>query len=946
MYWLLINSLVKNEKKVKKIDKIGEAISIISNYDGNNPYILDLKLKLINNKRYTPSELEIEYLLINKDVEPKVINKTVRITDWWGRKKMGTWIWDYDNPPDKIKIISYLGETKDYYLCLIKYRATVPASINYIPKQALWSNFLVEDYHSMQIDFDRYDKLSASKNAGRKIKDHQKEAVQFLLSRKKCILADDMGLGKMEPVSSLIPTVDGFKKMGDIEVGDRVFNMHGNAVAVVNVYKHHQKDIYKVTFSDGTSVRCGLEHLWYVKSQESQEWETKSLETILDEGLYTSDENRPLKWLIPTVKPIDYRLDNFNLSYFNDCICELITNIDNEYIEIPNKLKISTIKTRKTLLGELMDERGVITDKNEVFFTVKSKKLLEDVKELIFSLGGIALDINDDTIQVITNFNPFKKKKFNVPEKVNLDRYISKVEFDGVEDAQCIYVDSPEHTYTTGRHYVVTHNTLELSVASIEGNFDSVLIICPASLKTNWKKELMWYVPERDITIIDSFLGKTREELEEFLGYAKGKSNMKLADLQKEAREQGKWKENRFVIVNYDILNEFYEIPKSRSAENMAKALENSPILKYIMNKKSLIIIDEAHRLSDTKSQRYKIVDNLIRRGNPDSVYLATGTPITNNPQNLFCILKLINDPITSDWEYFVKRYCGAMKIPAKGEKERWSNYFLRSRGKTYAQLTESERILLKEYISQNARKITIMKEATNLDELKSRVSHIYLRRVKEDLSEGLPQKTIHEVVYEFNPQQRAEYSRLWADYEKEQLEIDPTKEINKELLEGAVYRRYCSTQMVPNTIKMTEKFISRGEKVIIATCYDDELNQLKEHFGEKCVVYNGKMNQKQKDIAQKAFMEDPNVMVFIGQVVAAGVGLTLTVSNKLIFNSYSYTDVENKQMEDRIYRIGQTKDVDIYYQLFKDTVCERVWNICLRKEYVFNAVIKKEEEK
>ena len=84
----------------------------------------------------------------------------------------------------------------------------------------------------------------------------------------------------------------------------------------------------------------------------------------------------------------------------------------------------------------------------------------------------------------------------------------------------------------------------------------------------------------------------------------------------------------------------------------------------------------------------------------------------------------------------------------------------------------------------------------------------------------------------------------------------------------------------------MADDFISQGEKVIIATCYDEELNTLKEYYGEKCVVYNGKMSQKQKDAAQKAFMEDPNVMVFIGQVIAAGVGLTLTVANKLIFNN------------------------------------------------------------
>ena len=47
--------------------------------------------------------------------------------------------------------------------------------------------------------------------------------------------------------------------------------------------------------------------------------------------------------------------------------------------------------------------------------------------------------------------------------------------------------------------------TLELSVGAIEGNFDSVLIICPASLKTNWRDELVWYVAnEGDVAWVDS----------------------------------------------------------------------------------------------------------------------------------------------------------------------------------------------------------------------------------------------------------------------------------------------------------------------------------------------------------------------------------------------------------------------------------------------------------
>ena len=673
------NYLMFNSIKAKN-----EAILKLKEYSGINPYILELKRDIVlKNKTELLSNFVIEYILTNFNFNPIPINKTVKITDWFGEKLKKDY--EIEFLPEKLRIFTLIGETKSIFHVLVKYRQNMEPMEMFILKKAILGNFLVEDYHNFKVDFNRYDMLSSSKDPNRRVKEHQKEAVQFLLSRKKCILADDMGVGK----------------------------------------------------------------------------------------------------------------------------------------------------------------------------------------------------------------------------------------------------------------------SLELSVASIEGNFDSVLIICPASLKTNWRDELKWYVPERDITIIDSPNRMTKPELEKYLGYKEGRSGLTVKELQEEAKDRGKWEDNRFVIVNFDILDEFYKFPKSRSKENLKISEEQSPMLQYIMNKKSLIIVDEAHRLSDNTSIRYKVINDLIKRGKPDSVYLATGTPITNSPQNFYCVLKLINDTITDDWDYYMKRYCGAMKIPAKGEKERWTNYFLKRVNKqSWYDLTSEEKDKLKEYINENARKITIIKDATNLEELKLRVQHLYLRRTKEDISGGLPNKTVHEIFYDLSPLQRVEYNKLWDEYETAQLEADPTKEINKELLEGAIYRKYCAMEMIPYTIKAAENLISNGKKVIIATCYDDEINELKKYFGDRAVIYNGKMNIKQKDNAKEMFLNNPNVTVFLGNIVAASVGLTLIVSNTLIFNSFSYTSAENKQMEDRIYRIGQTKDVDIYYHMFRNTRCEDVWNICLRKEIIANTIIKKEAEK
>ena len=110
--------------------------------------------------------------------------------------------------------------------------------------------------------------------------------------------------------------------------------------------------------------------------------------------------------------------------------------------------------------------------------------------------------------------------------------------------------------------------------------------------------------------------------------------------------------------------------------------------------------------------------------------------------------------------------------------------------------------------------------------------------------------------------------------------------------------------------------------------------------------MFNGKCSLKQKDAAVEAFMHDDNVKVFLGNITSASVGITLISACKLIFNDFSYLVSDDSQMQDRIYRIGQTKPVDIYYQMFRNTQYERMWNIVLRKTAIIDAVIKKEDDK
>ena len=673
----------------QEIEKKNTAIDLLKNYDGINTYLLALKRDIITYKKVDKlTDFNVDYILKNINYQIKDINKIVRVIDWYGDELKDKWETDFRI--EKILIKKLLGETDKFYHCFIQYRKNVEPSYAFLKKNGIIGNFLLEDYHNISIDFDRYDRLSMSRTPDnpRKIKNHQKEAVQFLISRKKCILADDMGTGK----------------------------------------------------------------------------------------------------------------------------------------------------------------------------------------------------------------------------------------------------------------------STSLTVASIEGNFDAVLIICPASLKSNWFNELTNYISEKDISIIGGVNEMKKNEIEKYLGYGEGKSGKNLNELKEEAKERGKWTDNRYVIINFDILDDVYKVSRAKTKEGIEKAVENSPMLKFLLNKKSLIIIDEAHKLSNNTSDRYKIIKDLINKSNPHSIYLSTGTPITNDPANYFNLLSLLNDPLTIDREFYYMRYCDAFKMPIneqqKQKKQQLTQEFLNSHNKnTWYDLTVEEKKSLNDIINKRVIQKIIPKGGKNLEELKMQTAHIYLRRTKDDIGD-LPPKYIHERVFELNKEQMAEYKKLWDEYEAAKLEENSNKELNKELIEGGIYRKYLSNQMVPNTIKLAEKCLARGEKIVIACCYDDELYTLRDYFKDKCVIYNGKMSLKEKDEAIKKFNSDPNVMIFIGNIIAAGVGITLTSSRVVIFNNFSYVPGDNSQFQDRVHRIGQTRDVHIFYQFFKDTQYEKMWNTVLSKSLIINQVIKKEDEK
>lgn len=213
------------------------------------------------------------------------------------------------------------------------------------------------------------------------------------------IFSGSRGRGKEQPISSLVLSDKGFIRMGDVTLDTKVFGCDGKLHPVTGIYPQGVKDVYEITFSDGTTARCGLEHLWKVVDMDHMELhknapkeEVLTTECLLNRSLL-SGRNRKFRYKIPVCKPIKFeRKDTFISPYLMGCLLGdgcfsgkhyiSITSADNLIIDIfknellKNNYKLSPkkCKNNKCIDFDILPiNRG---DKNKYVDEIKKLNLL------------------------------------------------------------------------------------------------------------------------------------------------------------------------------------------------------------------------------------------------------------------------------------------------------------------------------------------------------------------------------------------------------------------------------------------------------------------------------------------------------------------------------------------------------------------------------------------
>ena len=398
------------------------------------------------------------------------------------------------------------------------------------------------------------------------------------------------------------------------------------------------------------------------------------------------------------------------------------------------------------------------------------------------------------------------------------------------------------------------------------------LVVCPASVKRNWAREIELVIPGASIAVID---GSAPVDLPPSLA-APPRASARPA----------------WVILNYDILGRHRD------------ALE--PI------DWAALVFDEAHYLKNHTSARSKLARALTERASarathPLIVQLLTGTPLTSRPRDLFVLLQLVGHPLGRSFLAFAKRYCAA----EKGE------FGWKTGG------------------------------ASNIDELTVQLHGVMLRRSKDDVL-ALPPKlrTWVPVTVPATTGARAIKKVLALLTGKSDESLGPVAKAADPRTRGRLLaflveaRQALAVAKTSTTLDFVRGAIDQGEKVIVFSCFDDPIQKLAKELGLSAVVITGKTPSATRQTIVDLFQHDEDVRVLLANIIAGGTGLNLTAATQVVFNDLDWVPTNHWQAEDRAYRIGQTRTVNVTYFVAQGTIDDFVHAVLETKAALVEAIV------
>lgn len=424
-----------------------------------------------------------------------------------------------------------------------------------------------------------------------------------------------------------------------------------------------------------------------------------------------------------------------------------------------------------------------------------------------------------------------------------------------------------------------TKEVIDIAVAKkLANGYKHCLILCGVNgLKWNWYNEVLTHSNEQPY-ILGQKVKKDKLTV--------GGNADKMADIQ--AIGRGELADKYFIITNVETL-------RNEGIVNELKKLCDKKIIQ-------MIAFDEFHRCKDSQSLQGKGILKLTA----ETLIAMTGTPVMNNPLDLFVVLK---------WLGYEEHTFYAFK-----------NYYCEMGGYGNYQIIGYK----------------------HLDQIQNQLNDMMLRRLKKDVLD-LPEKIMIDEYVEMSARQAQIYKEVSMDI---QANIDQIKSSSNPLAEMIRLRQATGyTGILSSMIKESAKLdrmeelvddaIQNGKQVVIFSNWtqitDEAYRRIAKNY--KIGQITGQTKDDERQNLVKAF-QNGKLNVMIGTIGAMGTGITLTAGTVEIFLDHPWTQAAYDQSVDRCHRIGQKDDIMIYNLLTRGTIDERIWELVKKKGRLANALV------
>jgi SNF2 family DNA or RNA helicase len=411
------------------------------------------------------------------------------------------------------------------------------------------------------------------------------------------------------------------------------------------------------------------------------------------------------------------------------------------------------------------------------------------------------------------------------------------------------------------------------------------LIICGVnSLKYNWREEVSKHSNEKGYVLGTRY----RKNGKEYLGSTKDKIN-DLSNLP----------DNKYIITNIETLR--------LGAKKIGKYKYDFPIankIKELCNDGTigLIAFDECHRAKDSTSLQGKA---MLEISAPHMIAMS-GTPLMNSPIDLYFPIKWLGYENHSLFE-FKRHYC------------RLGGY------------NDAEILGYK-----------------NLDELRSLVDQIMLRRLKTEVLD-LPDKIEKLEYVEMSSKQSKLYLEIQENTKTLIHQIRMSNNPLSMLLRLRQVTGWCGiidesiqeSAKMQRMVELVEDIAANNQKAIIFsnwTSITEVAVKLLSKYNPAYITGDVKQEERMNEVDR--FQNDERCKVIIGTIGAMGTGLTLTSAQNVIFLDEPWTKALKDQAEDRAHRIGTKWTVSIITLMCKDTIDDRIHDLIEKKGKMSDAII------